>query len=172
MPRGNVPLIFRPADRTAGDAPPVRPGGGSLRVVTNNLRPGYLRKNGIPYSENAVLTEHWDLYKRPNGEEWLTITHADRRSPEPSQREADRAGVQEGAERRQVGSDALLVAVVTVFRKGEAVRRIGLAAFIVAVMLPAAPAFAQVDLDRHVGPQLAIGQRRLPLFRTICWAFR
>ena len=74
MPRGNVPLIFRPADRTAGDAPPVRPGGGSLRVVTNNLRPGYLRKNGIPYGQNVVLTEHWDLYKRPNGEEWLTIT--------------------------------------------------------------------------------------------------
>ena len=21
-----------------------------------------------------MLTEHWDLYKRPNGEEWLTIT--------------------------------------------------------------------------------------------------
>ena len=43
-------------------------------VVTKNLRAGYLRKNGVPYSENAVLTEHWDLYKRPNGEQWLTIT--------------------------------------------------------------------------------------------------
>ena len=21
-----------------------------------------------------MLTEHWDLYKRPNGEQWLTIT--------------------------------------------------------------------------------------------------
>ena len=40
----------------------------------------------------------------------------------------------------------MLVAVVTVFRKGDAVRRIGLAAFIAAVMLPAAPALAQVDL--------------------------
>ena len=72
-PRPNVPLLLRPAERTA-DAPPVRPTGGSLRVVTTNLRSGYLRKNGVPYSENAVLTEHWDLYKRPNGEEWLTIT--------------------------------------------------------------------------------------------------
>ena len=71
--RPNVPLQLRPADRTA-DAPPLRPTGGSLRVVTRNLRAGYLRKNGVPYSENAVLTEHWDLYKRPNGEEWLTIT--------------------------------------------------------------------------------------------------
>src|SRR5688572_31549661 len=72
-PRPNVPLQLRPADRIA-DAPPLRPTGGSLRVVTRNLRAGYLRKNGVPYSENAVLTEHWDLYKRPNGEEWLTIT--------------------------------------------------------------------------------------------------
>jgi len=71
--RPNVPLQLRPADRTA-DAAPLRPTGGSLRVVTTNLRAGYLRKNGVPYSENAVLTEHWDLYKRPNGEEWLTIT--------------------------------------------------------------------------------------------------
>jgi hypothetical protein len=74
MPRGNVPLVFRPADRVAGDAPAVGPGGGSLRVVTTQIRPGYLRKNGVPYSQNAVLTEQWDLYKRPNGEEWLTIT--------------------------------------------------------------------------------------------------
>ena len=72
-PRPNVPLLFRPAERTA-DAPPVVPTGGTLRVVTTNLRAGYLRKNGVPYSENAVVTEHWDLYKRPNGEEWLTIT--------------------------------------------------------------------------------------------------
>jgi len=72
-PRPNVPLQLRPADRAA-DTPPLRPAGGSLQVVTRNLRAGYLRKNGVPYSENAVLTEHWDLYKRPNGEEWLTIT--------------------------------------------------------------------------------------------------
>jgi hypothetical protein len=72
-PRPNVPLMLRPAERTA-DAPAVIPTGGSLRVVTTNLRAGYLRKNGVPYSENAVLTEHWDLYKRPNGDEYLTIT--------------------------------------------------------------------------------------------------
>ena len=72
-PRPNVPLLLRPADRTAG-APPVRPSGGSLRVVTTNLRAGYLRKNGVPYSENAVLTEYWDLDTRANNEQWLTIT--------------------------------------------------------------------------------------------------
>jgi hypothetical protein len=72
-PRPTVPLLLRPAARAAG-TPPVRPTGGSLRVVTTNLRAGYLRKNGVPYSENAVMTEYFDLYKRPNGEEWLTIT--------------------------------------------------------------------------------------------------
>ena len=66
-------LLLRPAERTSDDKAPV-PKGGSLKVVTTNLRPGYLRKNGVPYSANAVLTEYWDLYKRPNGEEWLTIT--------------------------------------------------------------------------------------------------
>ena len=73
MPRPNVPLQLRPADRTA-DTPSAPPSGGSLQVVTKNIRAGYLRKNGVPYSENAVMTEHWDLYKRANGEEWLTIT--------------------------------------------------------------------------------------------------
>ncbi|HEY3516187.1 MAG TPA: hypothetical protein VGL98_04000 [Gammaproteobacteria bacterium] len=72
-PRPTVPLLLRPAERTA-DAPAVVPTGGSLRVATTNLRAGYLRKNGVPYSENAVLTEYFDLYKRPNGEELLTIT--------------------------------------------------------------------------------------------------
>jgi hypothetical protein len=73
LPRPNVPLQLRPADRAA-DTPAARPTGGSLQVVTKNIRGGYLRKNGVPYSENAVMTEYWDLYKRPNGEEWLTIT--------------------------------------------------------------------------------------------------
>jgi len=73
-PRANVPLIFRPVERTPDAPAAAGPAGGSLHVVTSRLRPGYLRKNGVPYSENTVLTENWDLYKRPTGEEWLTIT--------------------------------------------------------------------------------------------------
>ena len=34
--------------------------GGALKVVTTHMRPGYLRKNGVPYSSNAVLTEYFD----------------------------------------------------------------------------------------------------------------
>jgi hypothetical protein len=35
---------------------------GSLKVVTTNLRAGYLRKNGVPYSERAVVTEYYDRF--------------------------------------------------------------------------------------------------------------
>jgi hypothetical protein len=50
------------------------PRAGNLKVVTNNLRAGYLRKNGVPYSENVSLTEYWEVFTRDNGEQWLTIT--------------------------------------------------------------------------------------------------
>ena len=73
-PRGNVALNLRPADRTPGVPAPEIAKGGTLKVVTTNLRAGYLRKNGIPYSENTVLTEHWEMFTRENGEQWLTIT--------------------------------------------------------------------------------------------------
>jgi hypothetical protein len=51
------------------------PGGPrDLKVFTTNLRAGYYRRNGIPYSENAVLIEFFDLFpKLPNGDEWLVI---------------------------------------------------------------------------------------------------
>jgi hypothetical protein len=73
-PRPNVPIMLRTVDRTAGGGPARAPTGGSLKVVTTHLRPGYLRKNGVPYSASTVLTEYWDLFKRPNGDQWLTIT--------------------------------------------------------------------------------------------------
>ncbi len=47
---------------------------GDLKVVTTHIRPGYLRKNGIPYSANAKLTEYWDLNKETNGEQWIVIS--------------------------------------------------------------------------------------------------
>jgi hypothetical protein len=37
--------------------------GGALKVVTTHMRPGYLRKNGVPYSGNALLTEYFDTFK-------------------------------------------------------------------------------------------------------------
>ena len=55
-----------------GGGPPPR--GGSLRVVTTNMRPGYLRKNGVPYSANARLTEYINRTTEPNGDSWLIVT--------------------------------------------------------------------------------------------------
>ena len=48
--------------------------GGSLRVITTNLRPGYLRKNGVPYSANARLTEYINRTSEPSGDSWLVVT--------------------------------------------------------------------------------------------------
>lgn len=47
---------------------------GSLKVVTTHLKPGYLRKNGVPYSANTVLTEYYTRTHEDNGDSWLIIT--------------------------------------------------------------------------------------------------
>jgi hypothetical protein len=57
--------------RRGGGAPPR---GGSLRVLTTNLRPGYLRKNGVPYSANVRLTEYINRTNEPDGDSWLVFT--------------------------------------------------------------------------------------------------
>lgn len=36
-------------------------GAGTLKVVTTQMRPGYIHKNGVPFSENAVLTEYFTV---------------------------------------------------------------------------------------------------------------
>jgi hypothetical protein len=59
-----------------GGPPPTRAiaEGGSLKVVTTNFREGYLRKNGVPYSEDATITEYFDrLPASPNGDVWLLV---------------------------------------------------------------------------------------------------
>jgi hypothetical protein len=48
--------------------------GRSLKIVTTNLKPGYLRRNGAPYGGRAVVTEYWELHSLPNKDEWLTVT--------------------------------------------------------------------------------------------------
>ena len=52
-------------------APVTRPG--SLKVVTTHLKPGYLRKNGVPYGANATLTEYFDTVGEPNGDRLLIV---------------------------------------------------------------------------------------------------
>ena len=53
----------------AGAGGPAR---GALVVNTTNMRPGYLRKNGVPYSGNAVLTEWFNIIE-DRGTQYLAI---------------------------------------------------------------------------------------------------
>jgi hypothetical protein len=47
---------------------------GNLGVATTRMKAGYLRKNGVPYSENATLQEYFDTFTEPNGDSWLVVT--------------------------------------------------------------------------------------------------
>lgn len=44
-----------------------------LKVVTTDVRAGWLRPNGVPYSARAVVTEHFMPFSLPDGSEWLTV---------------------------------------------------------------------------------------------------
>jgi len=87
---GKQTRLFRfaaPVDKPASKTPPSWQGesvatwervaapdkGGSLRVVTSNVRAGYLRKNGVPYSERATVTESFDIAPLPDGGELLLV---------------------------------------------------------------------------------------------------
>jgi hypothetical protein len=57
-----------------GGANPAAQLSGGMKVVTTNMRPGYVRRNGVPYSGSAVLTEFFDRTDEPNGDSWLILT--------------------------------------------------------------------------------------------------
>jgi hypothetical protein len=56
---------------TAAPTPGTR---AAIEVKTTNLSPGYLRKNGIPYSANTLLTEYLDRFDLPGGAPWLLLS--------------------------------------------------------------------------------------------------
>jgi hypothetical protein len=60
---------FRDASMAAPPAPPdTRRLGGALKVVTTQIKPGYIRNNGVPFSAAAVLTEYFEVHKRGDAE--------------------------------------------------------------------------------------------------------
>jgi hypothetical protein len=67
--RGPVPV--------AGGAPAGGPGGrpasGDLKVVTTNTSGGWLRRNGVPYSDRTTVTEFFDRFA-VGPDEWLVVT--------------------------------------------------------------------------------------------------
>jgi len=77
-----------PRDRRDGQGGPVQDSTGRLviakeqrkeadylKVVTTHMRPGYLQKNGVPYSGNAILEEYFDRFSDPyTHNTWLAVT--------------------------------------------------------------------------------------------------
>jgi len=63
--------LFPPA---FGRGPTGPPPGGSLKVVTTKMKPGYLRKNGVPYSAATVMTEYFDRLDVPGGDSLLVVS--------------------------------------------------------------------------------------------------
>ena len=57
-----------------GAPPPTAARTGAVKVVTRNLRPGYIRKNGVPHSGSAVLTEHLALLTGQQNDTYLLLT--------------------------------------------------------------------------------------------------
>jgi hypothetical protein len=70
-PGGGLQGVSRAHWDTKGRRGPVR--GGLMTVVTTKLKPGYLRKNGVPYSDKAEVTEYYTRTDNPNGDSWLVI---------------------------------------------------------------------------------------------------
>ena len=77
-----------PRDRRDGQGGPVQDKEGRLivdraqqkpadylKVVTTRLRPGYLQKNGVPYSGNALVEEYFETFSDPYTKNtWLVVT--------------------------------------------------------------------------------------------------
>ncbi len=53
---------------------PPPPPSYALKVVTNGLLAGYLRTNGVPYSDRTTVTEYFDTLTHRGGQEWLVVT--------------------------------------------------------------------------------------------------
>jgi len=77
-PAGNATLqgdsVASWVARRGPEIPPSTPKAKYLKATTTHMSPGYLRKNGIPYSANAVLTEYYDVFQEANGDVWMIVT--------------------------------------------------------------------------------------------------
>jgi hypothetical protein len=73
---GGAPVGIGVGGGAARGGPAAPAGPGSLKVVTTNLKPGYLRTNGVPYDSNTTLTEFFTKVSDPTGEEFLIVTSA------------------------------------------------------------------------------------------------
>jgi hypothetical protein len=68
-----LPAGGRGRGRGGSAGSPSRPGT-SLRVETSRMRPGYYRRNGVPYGANARMTEWFTTVSEPDGNVYLLVT--------------------------------------------------------------------------------------------------
>jgi hypothetical protein len=68
--RGTAP----PEAFSIGTQPRAGAQGRALEVTTTHLQPGYLRANGIPFSDKVELTEYFNTFRERNGTEWFVVT--------------------------------------------------------------------------------------------------
>ena len=78
---GTRPTILGPASAYTGRAVAdvlfaanTPKGGGSLQARTTNMAAGYLRPNGVPYSEKATVREFFNTFTSPEAGTWLIAT--------------------------------------------------------------------------------------------------
>ena len=79
--RAGGPPAGGPGGAPAAGAPPAggragaaqAPRVGNLKVITTHLSGGWLRRNGVPYSEAATVTEYYDRLAVGN-DTWLVVT--------------------------------------------------------------------------------------------------
>jgi hypothetical protein len=60
-------------ERGSGNAAPGQRWG-SLKVTTTNHTGGWLRRNGVPYSQNAVITEYFTRFTHSQAGDWFVVT--------------------------------------------------------------------------------------------------
>jgi hypothetical protein len=68
------PGVNPPPPQAGSPVPAAGPRYGWLKVVTDHLLPGYLRKNGVPYGARATMTEYWEQHTAPDGAQWLIVS--------------------------------------------------------------------------------------------------
>jgi hypothetical protein len=59
---------------TIGTQPRAGAQGRALEVHTTHLKAGYLRANGIPFSERTEVTEYFNTFAEPSGTQWFVVT--------------------------------------------------------------------------------------------------
>jgi hypothetical protein len=57
-----------------GGGPRIETQSNTLEVTTTDLLEGYLRKNGVPYSNETTVTEYFDQFTAVDGTQWFTVT--------------------------------------------------------------------------------------------------